>query len=132
MSQRRKCAFFISENERAETARNALIENNFSAFVDVINDSQKNMKNRLDIVEEENEILIDMIQDTAEIKAVRMMNMGLDGSLLIVVDKEKKQAVETKIKKTFMARTGLELTSESFDLDNEMEDINIDVSEFKK
>ena len=132
ISQRRRCAFFISENERAEAAKNALLKKDFRAFADVINDSQKNIKNRLEMVEGENEILIDMIQDMDEVKAVRMLNMGLDGSVILLVKKDKRQAVESRIKKIFLTRTGLELSSEVFDLNNETEELSINVSDFKK
>ncbi len=132
ISQRRRCAFFISENERADAAKNALLKKDFRAFADVINDSQKNIKNRLELVEGENEILIDMIQDMDEVKAVRMLNMGLDGSVILLVEKDKRQAVEARIKKIFLTRTGLELSSEVFDLNNETEELSINVSDFKK
>ena len=84
------------------------------------------------MVEGENEILIDMIQDMDEVKAVRMLNMGLDGSVILLVKKDKRQAVESRIKKIFLTRTGLELSSEVFDLNNETEELSINVSDFKK
>jgi galactokinase len=132
MDQRKRCAYFISENERVKAAKDILGKGNVKGFVDIINDSQKNIKNRLEVVLEENEILIDMILDAEGVRAARMLNMGTDGTVLVVVDKDKKAAAESKIKKTFITRTGLELTSEVFNLDNEMEEYSIDVSEFKK
>jgi galactokinase len=132
MTQRKRCAYFISENERVDAARQALKAGNMAGFAEIINDSQKNIKNRLELVEEENEILLDIIQDSPEIKAARLLNMGMDGTAVALVEKDKRQAVETKIKKTFLTRTGLELSSESFDLNNELEEMKINVSEFKK
>ncbi|MCX7698543.1 MAG: hypothetical protein N2114_03645, partial [Candidatus Goldbacteria bacterium] len=130
--QRKRCAYFISENERVELAREKLLKNDIDGFASVINDSQKNIKNRLEILEEENEILIDIIQDIPEIKAVRLMNMGVDGTVLVLIDKDKKNEVESRIKKTFLSRTGLELYSETFGLDNQIEEFQINVNEFKK
>jgi galactokinase len=132
MTQRKRCAYFISENERVEAARAAVLKGSMAYFIEVINDSQKNIKNRLEMVEEENEILLDIMQDSPEIKAARMLNMGLDGTVLALVEKDKKSLIEAKIKKTFLTRTGLELFSETFDLNNEFEEIKINVSEFKK
>ncbi|HDT14704.1 MAG TPA: hypothetical protein ENN55_00665 [Firmicutes bacterium] len=130
--QRKRCAYFISENERVEKAMGLLQKKDFDGFAEVINESQKNIKNRLELVEEENEILIDIIQDSPEIKAVRLLNMGLDGTVLSLVLKEKRKAVETKIKKTFLSRTGLELKTEVFGLETEMRNLDIDVTEFNK
>lgn len=132
ISQRKRCAFFISENERADTAKKALEAKDLKGFIDTINESQKNIKNRLEIVADENEILVDTALDVPEVKAVRLMDMGCDGTILAVVEKDKIQAVETKIKKTFLARTGLELAVERFSLTNEMEEVSINVSEFKR
>jgi galactokinase len=132
LEQRKRCAYFISENDRVKEAKDALVKGDVNAFVDVINESQKNIKNRLEVVSEENEILIDMIMDTDGVRAARMLNMGTDGTVLIVVEKDKKVSAESKIKKTFITRTGIELVSELFNLDNEIEEYSIDVSEFKK
>lgn len=130
--QRKRCAYFISENERVESARKNLLNNDIDGFADVINDSQKNIKNRLEILEEENEILLDIIQDIPEIKAARLVNMGVDGTVLVLIDKDKKNEVESRIKKIFRARTGLELYSEAFGLENQIEEFQINVNEFKK
>ncbi|HDQ26356.1 MAG TPA: hypothetical protein ENN43_06400 [bacterium] len=132
MAQRKRCAFFISENERVYQAKKFIEDKNLDGFVGVINDSQKNIKNRLELVDEENEILIDIIQDSPEVKAVKMLNMGADGTVLLLVEKEKRQPVEVKIKKTFLTRTGLELNAMVFDLNNEMAESSINVSEFRK
>lgn len=132
LSQRKRAAYFISENERVEKARNALVSGDFEGFISVINESQKNIKNRLEIVEEENEILTDMTADTDGVKAVRMLNMGVDGTVIAVVEKEKRRSIESKIKKGFLSRTGLDLYAEFFDLSNELEEITVNVSEFKK
>ncbi len=132
VTQRKRCAYFISENERVETARKKLLANDISGFADTINDSQKNIKNRLEILEEENEILLDIIQDIPEIKAARLVNMGIDGTVLVLIAKDKKNEAESKIKKTFLARTGLELYSETFGLENQIEEFQINVNEFKK
>ncbi len=90
MPLRKRCAYFISENERVDAAKAALLANDMAAFIDIINDSQKNIKNRLEMVEEENEILLDIMTDSPEIKAARMLNMGTDGTVLALVEKEKK------------------------------------------
>lgn len=132
VQQRKRCAYFISENERVESARQCLIKNDIDGFAKLINDSQKNIKNRLEILEEENEILLDIIQDIPEIKAARLVNMGIDGTVFILVDKNRKSEVESRIKKTFLARTGLELYSETFGLENQIEEFQINVNEFKK
>jgi galactokinase len=132
VQQRKRCAYFISENERVESARQFLIKNDINGFAQIINDSQKNIKNRLEILEEENEILLDIIQDIPEIKAARLVNMGIDGTVFILVEKNKKSEVESRVKKTFLARTGLELYSETFGLDNQIEEFQINVNEFKK
>ncbi|MFP4466574.1 MAG: hypothetical protein ACLFP1_05950 [Candidatus Goldiibacteriota bacterium] len=132
LPQRKRCAYFISENERAYKAMEHLEKKDFNGFADVINESQRNIKNRLELIEEENEILIDMIQDAPETKAVRLMNMGLDGTVLSVVEKEKRKQVETRIKKTFLSRTGLELKTETFGLETEINNLDIDVTEFNK
>lgn len=130
--QRKRCAYFISENERVEFARKSLLNNNIDELANVINDSQKNIKNRLEILEGENEILLDIIQDIPEIKAARLVNMGIDGTVLVLIDKDKKNEVESRIKKIFLARTGLELYSETFGLENQIEEFQINVNEFAK
>lgn len=132
MPQKKRCAYFISENERVDAAKAALLKGSLQEFIDVINDSQRNIKNRLEMVEEENEILLDIMADSPEIKASRMLNMGLDGTVLALVEKDKKSLIEAKVKKTFLSRTGLELFSETFDLNNEFEEMKINVSDFKK
>lgn len=132
MTQRKRCAYFISENERVDAAAAELRKGSMAGFIEVINDSQKNIKNRLELVEEENEILLDIMADSPDIKAARLLNMGLDGTVLAMVEKEKKSLIEAKVKKTFLTRTGLELFSETFDLNNEFEEIKINVSDFKK
>lgn len=132
ISQRKRAAFFISENERVETARKSLAGGKIGGLIEVINESQKNIKNRLEIVEEENEILTDLAADTDGVKAVRMLNLGVDGTVIAVVEKDKRKNIESKIKKTFLGRTGLDIYAEFFDLSNEMEEISINVSEFKK
>lgn len=132
ITQRKRCAYFISENERVEMARQKLLNNDIDGFADIINESQKNIKNRLEIVEEENEILIDIIQNIPEIKAARLLNMGIDGTVLLLVNKEIKNEIEARIKKIFLARTGLELYSETFSLENQLEEFQINVNEFKK
>lgn len=132
LDQRKRCAFFISENDRVKEAKEALKAGNLNGFLEAINESQKNIKNRLEMVTEENEILIDTIQDTDGIRAVRMLNMGTDGTVLFAVDRDKRLQAESKIKKTFITRTGIELSGEVFNLDVELEEFNIDVSEFKK
>lgn len=130
--QRKRCAYFISENERVEAAREALLNGNIQRFIDIINESEKNLKNRLELVDEENEILVDIIQDIPEVKAVRLINYGLDGSVVAIVEKDKIEQVESKIKKTFLTRTGLDLNAEVFTLNNEIERININIEEFTK
>lgn len=132
LEQRKRCAYFISENERVAAAKVALTKGNLAGFIELINESQKNIKNRLDIVQEENEILVDMILDTEGVRAVRMLNMGTDGAVLVVVDKDKKMQAESKIKKTFTTSTGIELITEVFNLDTQLEEFTIDVSTFKK
>ncbi|HRU38270.1 MAG TPA: hypothetical protein P5511_00225 [Candidatus Goldiibacteriota bacterium] len=132
MQQRKRCAYFISENDRVIKARDALKKADMSGFAEIMNESQRNIKNRLEVVEEENEILLDILNDLPEIRAARMLNMGLDGTVLVLVEKEKRYAVESRVKKTFVTRTGLELFSETFDLNNEFEEIRINVSDFKK
>jgi len=132
MPQKKRCAYFISENERVDAARAAITKGSMLDFIEIINDSQRNIKNRLELVEEENEILLDIMADSAEIKAARMLNMGQDGTVLAMVEKDKKSLIEAKVKKTFLTRTGLELFSETFDLNNEFEEMKINVSDFKK
>lgn len=132
ISQRKRAAYFISENERVETARKSLSGGKISGLIDAINESQRNIKNRLEIVEEENEILTDLAADTDGVKAVRMINMGVDGTVIAVVEKDKRKNIESKIKKTFLGRTGLDIYAEYIDLSNEMEELSINVSEFKK
>jgi len=132
VQQRKRCAYFISENERVEKAGQCLLKNDIDGFAAILNDSQKNIKNRLEILEEENEILLDIIQDFSEIRVARLVNMGIDGTVLLLVDKNKKDEIESRIKKTFLARTGLDLYSETFGLDNQIEEFQIDVKEFKK
>jgi hypothetical protein len=73
-----------------------------------------------------------MINDVEGVKAVRLMNLGLDGTVLAVIEAAKSKDFETKIKKTFLARTGLGLEIEVFDLQNEMSEFNINVTEFSK
>jgi galactokinase len=132
ITQRKKCAFFISENERVLEAKKALLKKDLNGFLGVINDSQRNIVSRLDILSDENELLIDMINDVEGVKAVRLMNLGLDGTVLAVIEAAKSKDFETKIKKTFLARTGLGLEIEVFDLQNEMSEFNINVTEFSK
>lgn len=132
ISQRKRCAYFISENERVEKAKEALQKGNMQEFIDIINESEKNLKNRLELVDEENEILIDIIQDIPEVKAVRLINYGLDGSVVAILEKDKTDQVESKVKKTFLTRTGLDLNTEVFTLNNEVERININIEEFTK
>lgn len=132
VAQRKRCAYFISENERVEMTRKHLLNNDIDGFANVINDSQKNIRNRLEILEEENEILLDIIQDIPGIKASRLVNMGVDGTVLVLIDKDKRVEAESRIKKTFLARTGLELYSETFGLENQLEEFQINVNEFKK
>ncbi len=132
LEQKKRCAFFISENDRAKAGKAALAKGDIKAFVEIINESQNSIKTRLELVLEENEILVDMIMDTEGVKAARMLNMGTDGSVLVVVEKDKKAAAESKIKKTFINRTGLELTTEIINPENEIEEYSIDVSDFKK
>jgi galactokinase len=132
ITQRKKCAFFISENERDVEAKKALLKKDLNGFLEVINDSQRNIVSRLDILSDENELLIDMINDIEGIKAVRLLNLGLDGTVLAVIDGARSRDFETKIKKTFLARTGLGLEIEVFDLQNEMSEFNINVTEFSK
>ena len=132
LEQKKRCAYFISENERVAVAKNALTKGNLAGFIEIINESQKNIKNRLEIVQEENEILVDLILDTDGVRAVRMLNMGTDGTVLVVVDKAKKAQAESKIKKTFTTRTGIDLVTEIFNIDTQLEEFTIDVSSFKK
>ncbi len=129
---RKRCAYFISENGRAENARMALQKGDLKQFIDIINDSEKNLKNRLELVDEENEILVDIIQDIPEIKAVRLINYGLDGSVVTILEKDKIEMIESKVKKTFFTRTGLDLNTEIFTLNNEIERININIEEFTR
>ncbi len=132
IQQRKRCAYFISENERVENAKKALQNGNIQQFVDLINESEKNLKNRLELVDEENEILVDITQDAPEVKAVRLINYGLDGSVVAIIEKDKIEQVESKVKKTFLTRTGLDLNAEVFTLNNEIERININIEEFTK
>jgi len=132
LSQKKRCAFYISENERAEAAKTALSKKDMNTFLDILNDSQKNIKTRLELVAEENELLIDMINDIEGVKAARLLNLGVDGSAMVAVTKGERKAFEAKIKKNFISRTGLALTFESLDLNNEIEELDINVSEFKK
>ncbi|MCE5299506.1 MAG: hypothetical protein LLG37_01360 [Spirochaetia bacterium] len=132
LEQRKRCAYFISENRRVKDARVCLKKGDIKGFIDVINESQRNIKNRLELTAEENEILVDTIQDTEGVHAVRLMNMGTDGTVLVVVDKDKKAQAESKIKKSFIARTGLELVSEVFTLETQLDTFSINVDEFKK
>jgi galactokinase len=132
LEQRKRCAFFIAENGRVTSANAALVKGDINGFVEIINESQRNIKNRLEIVNEENEILIDTIFDTEGIKAARLLNMGIDGSVLVVIDKDKKTQAEARIKKSFITRTGIDLITEVINIDTEMEDFSINVSSFKK
>ena len=132
LEQRKRCAYFISENERVTAARAALSKGSISGFIELINESQRNIKNRLEIVSEENEIMVDTILDTDGVRAARLLNMGTDGTVLVVVDKEKKAQAESRIKKTFTTRTGIDLVAEVFNTDTQLEEFTIDVSSFKK
>ena len=132
IQQRKRCAFFISENERVYSAATSLSKGDVESFIRIVNESQKNIKNRLELVDEENEILVDICQDIPEVKAVRMLNLGVDGSVFLVVEKPKFKQAETRIRKTFLARTGLELNTEPITLENEFEEITVNVAEFKK
>ena len=132
LDQRKRCAYFITENERVAAAKIALSKGSISGFIEIVNESQRNIKNRLDIVQEENEILVDTILDTEGVRAARMLNMGTDGTVLVIVDKEKKAQAESRIKKTFTTRTGLDLLTEVVNIDTQLEEFTIDVSTFKK
>lgn len=132
ISQRKRCAYFISENERVEKAREVLKRGNMDEFINIINESEKNIKNRLEIIDEENEILINIIQDIPEVKAVRLINFGADGSVISIVEKDKIEQIENKVKKTFLTSTGLDLDTEIFNLNNEIEEFNINIEEFTK
>jgi len=131
ITQRKRCAYFISENDRVEAGKQALASGDTAKFLEIINESQKNIANRLEVVTEENEALMDISLENEGVKAARLLNMGIDGTVLLVLEKGKRIQVETKIKKSFLARTGLEINSEVFDLTNEIEETNINVSEFK-
>ncbi|PKL91971.1 MAG: hypothetical protein CVV21_04300 [Candidatus Goldiibacteriota bacterium HGW-Goldbacteria-1] len=130
--QRKRCAYFIAENDRVAEAKKAILAGNSLALIDIMNESHKNMKARLEIVEEESEILLDMLADTDGVKAVRMMNLGTDGSILAVVDAEKRKVFESRLKKSFLSRTGLPLTIETSALTNEMRAFDIPETVFIK
>ena len=61
-----------------------------------------------------------------------MLNMGLDGTVFVIVDNDKKQHVESKVRKAFMNITGLDLQTEHFELSNVMEEVSVNISEFGK
>ncbi|HPI02882.1 MAG: Galactokinase [Candidatus Aerophobetes bacterium ADurb.Bin490] len=132
ITQRKRCAYFISENERVDEAKKAIMSGKSEALIDIMNESNKNMKARLEIVEEESEILLDMLGDTDGVKAARVMNLGTDGSILAIVDAEKRKAFESRLKKSFLGRTGLPLTIETFALTNEMRAFDVPESVFIK
>ena len=132
LSQKKRCAYFISENERSQAAAGVLKTGNILAFVDIVNESQKNIKNRLEIIDGENESLLNIINDAEGVKAARVLNMGLDGTVFVIVDNDKKQHVESKVRKAFMNITGLDLQTEHIELSNVMEEVSVNISEFGK
>ncbi|AWI43915.1 galactokinase [Staphylococcus nepalensis] len=106
--QRRRARHAVSENERTKLAHQALSDNDFEKFGQLLNDSHTSLKNDYEVTGMELDTLAETAQQVEGVLGARMTGAGFAGCAIALVHKKQIKALEDEVSKKYLAKIGYE------------------------
>ncbi|MGY3480279.1 MULTISPECIES: galactokinase [Staphylococcus] len=106
--KRRRAKHAVSENERTKFAYQALSDNNFEKFGQLLNDSHASLKDDYEVTGIELDTLAETAQQVEGVLGARMTGAGFAGCAIALVHKNQIQALENKVTKKYIEKIGYE------------------------
>lgn len=104
----RRAKHVVTENERTQSAKCALIEGDWETFGRLMNESHESMKNLYEVSCEEIDILVELAQNHPGVWGSRLTGGGFGGCTVTLVEKDEVESLCHHLKMEYKARTGKE------------------------
>ncbi|MGX0331131.1 galactokinase [Staphylococcus cohnii] len=106
--KRRRAKHAVSENERTKLAYQALSDNDFEKFGQLLNDSHASLKDDYEVTGIELDTLAETAQQVEGVLGARMTGAGFAGCAIALVHKNQIQELEDKVTKKYIEKIGYE------------------------
>lgn len=103
----KRCSYVISENERVLEACEALEQNNFTKFGDLLYKSHKGLKDEFEVSCRELDILVDITKNMEEVLGSRMMGGGFGGCTINLIYNSDKEKFVKKVGDDYLKQTDI-------------------------
>ncbi|MFN0176435.1 MAG: galactokinase [Saprospiraceae bacterium] len=104
-----RCKYIVEENQRVESACNALKENGFPAIGSLLYASHEGLKNEYQVSCPELDFLVDHTPDSLSFFGARMVGGGFGGCTINLLKKEAVEGFQTYIARKYREKWGREL-----------------------
>src|SRR5699024_6767311 len=106
--KRKRAKHAVSENERTKLAYQALSDNNFEKFGQLLNDSHASLKDDYEVTGIELDTLAETAQQVEGVLGARMTGADFAGCAIALVHKNQIKALEDKVTKKYIEKIGYE------------------------
>lgn len=106
----RRCNFIVSEIERVNLATEALSNNNFERFGELLYQTHDGLQHEYEVSCTESDFLVDFTRDFSYVLGARMMGGGFGGCTINLVEASKAQQFEEQISQSYQARFNVKPT----------------------
>lgn len=107
----KRCRHVISENNRVESATQALLHNDFQQLGKLMYDSHRSLQNDYEVSCPELDFLVQQSLDKTYILGSRMMGGGFGGCTINLIEKSKVDDFVAQVAPLYQKQFGLELTA---------------------
>lgn len=103
----KRCHYVISENKRVFDSCNALTQNDFVSFGDLLYSSHSELKNKFEVSCEELDILVNITKKMDFVLGARMMGGGFGGCTINLIKSDYKDEFRRKIAEEYHSQTNI-------------------------
>lgn len=111
----KRCEHVIQENERVNTACEALKQENMYAFGELMYESHHSLSNLYEVSCDELDFLVDFTRNNADVLGSRMMGGGFGGCTINLIKRSAKDSFLKSIKKAY--KNHFNITLECYDVE---------------
>lgn len=124
-----RCKYVISENKRVHDAGKALSESDLEKLGNLMYESHNGLKYDYEVSCNELDFLVEAAKNIEGVYGARMMGGGFGGCTINLIDKDKKENIENKLKELYEAKFQMKLETYSTNIVGGTEEITENISE---
>ncbi|WP_245625638.1 galactokinase [Flagellimonas eckloniae] len=107
----RRCSYVLEENKRVLNAKEALKQNNFVRFGELLYESHQGLSKKYEVSCDELDFLVDFSKSKKDVLGARMMGGGFGGCTLNLIHKDSVDNFVEKVAKAYKENFGIVLSS---------------------